>query len=236
MSDYIYELLNPIADEKEIVRLFYLHKLNREQKNIYSEMALKEAGKRLLAILEKMSTEEILDVIEEHKDEIEALRIIYNNQGEPLTYSMLKELEMKLRYVNSKFNPSLLWNTYSIVKPEYVTKFSTKEEKEALTNLIQLVRFAYNQIPRLESLYPTANKFFNLWCGQTWRNITDTQKNILKQIINYIVSNGTCTIKDIREWDRTCAAQIIQAFDSNAEVVNESLASLSQFLIYRKAS
>lgn len=73
MSDYIYELLNPIADEKEIVRLFYLHKLNREQKNIYSEMALKEAGKRLLAILEKMSTEEILDVIEEHKDEIEEI-------------------------------------------------------------------------------------------------------------------------------------------------------------------
>lgn len=174
--------------------------------------------------------------VNEHKDEIEALRIIYNNQGEPLTYSMLKELEMKLRYVNSKFNPSLLWNTYSIVKPELVTKFSTKEEKEALTNLIQLVRFAYNQIPRLESLYPTANKFFNLWCGQTWRNITDTQKNILKQIINYIVSNGTCTIKDIREWDRTCAAQIIQAFDSKADVVNESLASLSQFLIYRKAA
>lgn len=174
--------------------------------------------------------------VNEHKDEIEALRIIYNNQGEPLTYSMLKELEMKLRYVNSKFNPSLLWNTYSIVKPELVTKFSTKEEKEALTNLIQLVRFAYNQIPRLESLYPTANKLFNLWCGQTWRNITDTQKNILKQIINYIVSNGTCTIKDIREWDRTCAAQIIQAFNSKADVVNESLASLSQFLIYRKAS
>ena len=173
--------------------------------------------------------------VKEHKDEIEALRIIYNNQGEPITYAMLKDLENKLKYANNKFSTSLLWNTYSIVSPDLVTKFTTKEEKEALTNIIQLVRFAFGQIPTLDSLYPTANSYFNLWCGQLWRNISDAQKVILKQIINYIVSNGTCTIKDIREWDRTCAAQLIQAFGGNPEIVNESLSSLSQFLIYRKA-
>lgn len=194
---------------------------------IFSGFSLEEAGE---------TTKAFETYVNEHKDEIEALRIIYNNQGEPLTYAMLKELELKLKYANSKFNSTLLWNTYAIIKPELVTKFSTKEEKDALTNLIQLVRFVYNQIPRLESLYPTANSFFNLWCGKRGRDITDTQKNILKQIINYIVSNGSCTIKDIREWDRTCAAQIIQAFDSKPEVANESLASLSQFLIYRKAA
>ena len=194
---------------------------------IFSGFSLEEAGE---------TTKAFETYVNEHKDEIEALRIIYNNQGEPLTYAMLKELELKLKYANSKFNSTLLWNTYAIIKPELVTKFSTKEEKDALTNLIQLVRFVYNQIPRLESLYPTANSFFNLWCGKRGRDITDTQKNILKQIINYIVSNGTCTIKDIREWDRTCAAQIIQAFDSKPEVANESLASLSQFLIYRKVA
>ena len=194
---------------------------------IFSGFSLEEASE---------TTKAFETYVNEHKDEIEALRIIYNNQGEPLTYAMLKELELKLKYANSKFNSTLLWNTYAIIKPELVTKFTTKEEKDALTNLIQLVRFVYNQIPRLESLYPTANSFFNLWCGKRGRDITDTQKNILKQIINYIVSNGTCTIKDIREWDRTCAAQIIQAFDSKPEVANESLASLSQFLIYRKAA
>ena len=193
---------------------------------IFSGFSLEEASE---------TTKAFETYVNEHKDEIEALRIIYNNQGEPLTYAMLKELELKLKYANSKFNSTLLWNTYAIIKPELVTKFTTKEEKDALTNLIQLVRFVYNQIPRLESLYPTANSFFNLWCGKRGRDITDTQKNILKQIINYIVSNGTCTIKDIREWDRTCAAQIIQAFDSKPEVANDSLASLSQFLIYRKA-
>ena len=192
-----------------------------------SGFSLEEAGE---------TTKAFETYVNEQKDEIEALRIIYNNQGEPITYAMLKDLENKLKYANNKFSPTLLWNTYAIVSPDLVTKFSSKEEKEALTNIIQLVRFAFKQIPTLDSLYPTANSYFNLWCGQTWRNINDTQKEIFKQIINYIVSNGTCTIKDIREWDRTCAAQLIQAFGGNPEVVNESLASLSQFLIYRKAA
>ena len=70
MSDYIQELLNPSADEREIIRLFFLHKLNREQKNKYHELSLECAGKRLFSILENTPTEEILDVIEVHKGEI----------------------------------------------------------------------------------------------------------------------------------------------------------------------
>ena len=173
--------------------------------------------------------------INEHKDEIEALRIIYNNQGEPITYTMLKDLENKLKFANSKFNPTLLWNTYSLINPEVVTKFSTKEEKEAVTNIIQLVRFAFRQITTLNSLHSTANQYFNLWCGQMQRSITDTQTALIKQIVSYIASNGSCTIKDVRDWDRTYAAQLIQAF-GNPEQVNNSLVSLSQFLIYRKNS
>ena len=69
---------------------------------------------------------------EEHKDEIEALRIIYNNQGEPLTYAILKDLENKLKFASSKFNTSLLWNSYAIINPQMVKHSSTKEEKEAL--------------------------------------------------------------------------------------------------------
>lgn len=73
MSDYIYELLDPLAKNEEILRLFFLHPLNREQKNKYSDSALKSAGYRLLSILEKTSTEEILDIIELHKNEIQEI-------------------------------------------------------------------------------------------------------------------------------------------------------------------
>ena len=171
----------------------------------------------------------------EHKDEMEALRIIYNNQGEPVTYSMLKELDTQLRYVNAKFNPALLWNTYAIVRPSDVVKFTTKDEKEALTNIIQLVRFAFKHIPKLESLKGEAAKYFNLWCGQGWRGISEKQNELLGQIVNYIVSNGACTIEDIKEEDKTQAGQLVMAF-GGIDAANVALASLSQFMIYRKTA
>lgn len=181
------------------------------------------------------TTEAFEKYIIEHKDEIEALRIIYNNEGAPLTYATLKDLENKLKTENNKFNPHLLWNTYSIIKPNAVKKFSTLEEKQAITNIIQLVRFAYHQINTLDTLSSTAIQYFNLWCGQIHRNISEQQANLIKQVVAYIVSNGTCTINDIKEWDISYAAQLIRSF-GNFETADESIKSLSQFLIYRKSS
>ena len=170
---------------------------------------------------------------EEHKDEIEALRIIYNNQGEPLTYEILKDLENKLKFASNKFNTSLLWNSYAIINPQMVKHSSTKEEKEALTNIIQLVRYAFHQIERLESLYPSASQRFNLWCGQNQRPLTEEQIGVMQQVFSYIASNGYCTITEIKDNDKTQAAQLIRAFGGK-NIANEALASLSQFIIYRK--
>lgn len=173
--------------------------------------------------------------VQTHKDDLEALRIIFNNQGEPITYAMLKELDTHLRFANAKFNPALLWNTYALLRPTDVVKFTTKDEKDALTNLIQLVRFAYRHITRLESLKGDAAKYFNLWCGQAWRGLSPAQNNLLQQVVNYIVTNGSCTIEDIKDEDKTRAGQIIQAF-GGLEQADRVLASLSQFMIYRKTA
>lgn len=170
-----------------------------------------------------------------HQDEIEALRMIYNNDGEPLTYYVLKDLENKLKLANNKFRSSRIWNSYSVVNPQSVKKHTTKEEKEALTNIIQLVRFANHQIERLESLYPLAQQRFNLWYGQMQRSVTESQIAVIRQIVDYIASNGACTIKDIIDDDKTRAAQLISAFGGRAEA-DKALASLSKFLLYRKTS
>lgn len=171
----------------------------------------------------------------ENRDDIEALRMIYNNEGEPLTYSLLKDLENKLKLANNKFQTSRLWNCYSIINPQSVKKHTTKEEKEALTNIIQLVRYANHQIETLESLYPSAQQRFNLWYGQVQRSVTESQIAIVRQIVDYIASNGACTIKDIIDDDKTRAAQLIKAFGGKIKV-DEALASLSKFLLYRKTA
>ncbi len=183
----------------------------------------------------KSTTEAFEDFCKEHSDEIEALRIIYNNEGEPITYSMLKDLENKLKMANNHFTSKQLWNSYAILNPNSVRRSSTKEESDALTNIIQLVRFALHQIERLDSVVSTSKQYFNLWLGQNQREITDKQREVISRIVDYIASNGACTIKEIREDDATQAAQMIRAF-GNMQKANEALHSLYTFVVLRKAA
>lgn len=175
---------------------------------------------------------------DEHKDEIEALRIIYNNDGAPITFKMLKDLQTRMKAFNNKFTIANLWHSYSVVDINNVVVYNgadQKNEKEALTNLIQLVRFAWHKIARLESLCTGAQQRFNLWFGQMQRDITADQIKLMRQIVDYIAANGTCQISDIKDYDKTFAAQLISEY-KGLDKANEALESLSRFIIYRKAA
>lgn len=178
----------------------------------------------------RASTKAFEEYVENHKDEIEALRIIYNNKGEPITYAMLKDLEEKLYSVNSRFNARLLWNAYAITNPKDVVPLKDGNEKDALTNLIQLVRYALRSISELRSLPSLAAQRFELWCGQNQRPLTDGQREIMKQIVGYIVANGAYTNHELREENITVFAQLVQSFGS-ADAVDEVLGSLSGWLL-----
>lgn len=181
------------------------------------------------------TTEAFEEFCREHTDEIEALRIIYNNEGEPITYSMLKDLENKLKMANNHFSSKQLWNSYAILNPNSVRRSTTKEESDALTNIIQLVRYAFRQIERLDSVISTSKQYFNLWLGQNQREITDKQREVISRIVDYIASNGACTVRDIREDDATHAAQMIRAF-GNMQKADDALRSLYTFVVLRKAA
>lgn len=183
----------------------------------------------------KDTTEAFEAYVTEHADEIEALRILYNHTGEPITYSLLKDLENKLKMQNHKFNIPMLWNTYSLVSPNTVQTFKRKDEKEALTNLIQLARYAYKQIEKLDSVSTTAAQYFNLWCGQRNNEKTQEQIDVMRQIVDYIVANGACSVKEIREDDKTRAAQLIKAFGGKDQA-NAALNTLFKYIVYRKTA
>ena len=183
----------------------------------------------------KNTTEAFEKFCREHSDEIEALRIIYNNEGEPITYSMLKDLENKLKMADNHFTSKQLWNSYAILNPNSVRRSTTKEESDALTNIIQLVRYAFRQIERLDSVVATSKQYFNLWLGQNQREITDKQREVISRIVDYIASNGACTVKDIREDDATHAAQMIRVF-GNMQKADDALRSLYTFVVLRKAA
>jgi type I restriction enzyme R subunit len=176
------------------------------------------------------TTQAFEEYVNEHRDEIEALRIIYNNTNEPITYALLADLRYKLLSADTRFAPLRLWSSYSIIADGKVVKLQTQTERESLTNLIQLVRYAFKIIPELRSLHTFTSQRFELWCGQIQRPLTETQKEIMKQIVGYIVTNGAYTNNELREENINVFAQLVQSFGST-EKANEMLGSLSGWML-----
>lgn len=176
------------------------------------------------------TTAQFEQYISEHKDEIEALRIIYNKQGEPLKYQMLDDLRSKLLLANSHFKHELLWNHYSILAPVQVSKLSGKNERDALTNLIQIVRYAFKQNTELRSIPAMAAARFELWCGQAQRPLSPAQKELMKGLVAYIAANGSYDTQTLAEEDTTMFAQMVQAFQP-PQLLNDMLRTLSRFIL-----
>jgi type I restriction enzyme R subunit len=176
------------------------------------------------------TTQAFENYVNTHKDEIEALRIIYNNRKEAINYDTLQDLRAKLLSADSRFSMLRLWNSYSVTQTDRVVKLKPETDRDCLTNLIQLVRFAFRIIPELKSLPSRAEQYFNLWCGQNQRPLTKEQKLILKEIVSYIVANGTATGDDVRKEDTQRYARLLQSFGSPG-IVNKTLESLNEWLL-----
>lgn len=175
--------------------------------------------------------------IQTHKDDIEALQIIYS--GNPLNREMLEDLVATLQNANARFEPHRLWNSYALVQPEKVKHFNSKEreQRNLLTNIIQLVRFAYKQTNRLDTLSATANQYFNLWCGQAQRSLTQEQIDIFRHVKDYIVANGSCNIGEYMELDGDSESEtafLLQSIGKNA--LHEHLNTLAKFIIYQRTA
>ena len=236
------DINEPNTERKELIKEFsnnyaareYLCELNAgyvrtlipgEDNLISKGFTLEEAQQAVSAFEKYVNT---------HRDDIEVLQLIYS--GKPINRTMLEELSKTLQKANMQFEPHRLWNSYALVQPDKVKHFKSeeREQRNLLTNLIQLVRYAYHQIERLDTLYSAASQYFNLWCGQVQRDLTEDQKSIFAHIKDYIVANGSCTIEDYRAVDEANTARLILTMGRSK--VLDSIRTLSQFIIYQKTA
>ena len=180
----------------------------------------------------KETVSQFEEYVQTHRDEEEALRIIADNTGEPITYAMLEDLKRKFLNANSQFSIDNLWHSYKVLNQGTVVPFKDKTEQEALTNLIQLVRFSLNMISELRSLVSLASQRFELWCGQNQRDtLSDAQRYIAGEITNYVVSNGFCSKDALRVTQGpSFLIQAKKAFGT-MENVDKIILSLSSFML-----
>ena len=207
----------------EMQRGYYTYTPDKEDEVIYKGFS-KESARSLIESFEKY--------LKDNKDSIEALRIIYNSENTVITYSMLSELRDKLTSTNGLFTPFHLWSNYKLLDDDgVVEEFDKKQNVNALTNLIQLVRFAYGKTAELTSLFTGYLQRFNLYCGQVQRTLTDEQKEIMRQIAVYVVNEGAFSLPELNSFDTDLWRRGITGFGNNAKVLSVEIQQLSRFIL-----
>lgn len=168
--------------------------------------------------------------LEENKDKVEALRIIYNSEDIVITYSMLTDLYGKLLNQNKEYKPSVIWNYYKVLDSDgKVEELDTKYNVNALTNLIQIARYAYKKSGNLTSLYGGFLQRFNLFCGRSQRILTLEQKEIMKKVAEYIVEQGSISTNELNVVDTDLWRQGITNF--GIENFKTEIGILSKFIL-----
>lgn len=223
-KNLIFCLMSNLSARKkllEMLRGYYAVTPEKEDEVIYKGFS-KETAKSFIANFEQY--------LNNNADKIEALRIIYNSEDTVITYSMLTELQDKLIAENGQFTPYYIWKNYKILDIDgNVEEVDTKQNIKALTHLIQLVRYAYRKSNKLVSLIKGYSQRFSLYCGQAQRKLTDDQKEIMKQIADYIIEEGAISIKDLNAFDTDLWRKGIKNF--SAPVLSEEIITLAKFIL-----
>ena len=182
----------------------------------------------------KESARSFIDSFEQYlnqnADSIEALRIIYNSEDAVITYSMLSTLQDKLIAKNRLFTPYVIWSNYKLLDTDgNVDDLDVKQNINALTHLIQLVRYAYKKSDGLKSLLKGYSQRFTLYCGQVQRTLTKDQQEIMRQIGDYIINEGTISVMDLNSVDTDLWRKAVTSF--GVPGLETEIVELSKFIL-----
>ena len=166
----------------------------------------------------------------ENKDSIEALRIIYNSEDTVIMHSMLMELRDRLLAESRQFGVYQIWKNYRLLDEQGdVETLDGKANVNALTNLIQIVRYAYKKNQKLTSLINCYAQRFSLYCGQNQRVLSEEQKDIMQQIADYVINDGAISVIELNEIDTELWKKAVKNF-GGATLASE-IHTLSKFIL-----
>lgn len=220
----ISSLISNIAARKKLLEMQRGYILNTEEdpdEVIYAGFS-KETAKSFIENFEKY--------LNDNKDSIEALRIIYNSEDTIITHEMLSELRDRLLAESRQYGVYQIWKNYKVLDTEgNVDDLDVKTNVNALTNLIQIVRYAYGKNQKLTSLINGYAKRFSLYCGQQQRILTEDQVEIMRQIAEFVINDGAISVKELNEIDTDLWRKGVTSFGGKA--LAEEMQALSRFLL-----
>jgi len=216
-------LMNNIKARNKLIEMQkgYSVSIQDEDKVIYAGFS-KETAKDYIDNFEKY--------INDNKDSIEALRIIYNSEDTVITHKMLVELRDRLISENRQYGVYQLWKSYKVLDEEgNVDELDIKHNVNALTNLIQIVRFAYGKNQKLTSLVVGYAQRFSLYCGQNQRVLTEDQVDIMKSIAEYVINDGAISAPELNLVNTDLWRRGVVSF--TAPVLDTEMQIMAKFLL-----
>ncbi len=132
--------------------------------------------------------------IQQHKDEITALQILYNRPTKaPLTFEDLKSLADALHAPPYLISESVLWQAYAALdKTKGEGKVRGANTRHILTDLVSLVRYAMHQENELVPYPEKVMTNFRAWMAQQQageQGFTDEQRWLLEKMAEHIAGN-----------------------------------------------
>ena len=220
----IHDLISNVPARKKLMEMQrgYVVTTGEEPDQIIYAGFSKETAKKFIENFEKY--------LEENKDSMEALRIIYNTEDTLITRSMLQELRDRLLSESRQYGARQIWKNYKVLdETGNVEELDTKANLHALTHLIQIVRYAYKKNQKLTSLINGYAKRFSLYCGQAQRELTEEQKDVMRQVAQFVIQDGALTPTELNVIDTNLWRRGIRNF--GVAGLAEEMQSLARFLL-----
>ena len=136
--------------------------------------------------------------IEENKDELTALQIIYSKPygKRHLTYEQIKQLAEAIRKPPYLLTTENIWQAYEQLEK---SKVKGAGPKKLLTDIISLIRFAIGESNVLEPFAEIVDARFNIWLSEQEREgkrFTPEQKDWLMMIKDHIATSLSISMED----------------------------------------
>ena len=223
-KNLVNELISNIIVRNKVLELYKGYRVSfgdNQDEIIYKGFSI-ESAKPFIENFEKY--------INSHIDEIEALRILYNENNDIITYDMLVDMKEKLMNENSLFKPYSIWTNYQVLDNKNVEVLDTKYNVNALTNYIPLCNYAMKKSNRLTSLFGQYLKRYNLYLGMSQRTLNVEQESVMKRISEYIINDGAITSEELNAIDADLWRNGINAF-KNIKLLSNEMSTLAKFIL-----
>ena len=169
--------------------------------------------------------------IEENKDELTAIQIIYNRPyGQRyLTYQQVQQLAQVLEKPPHRFTKEELWRAYKQLDQ---SKVKGAGPHKLLTDIISLVRFAIGETAILEPYKETVNRRFQGWLNNQDKEFSREQVAWLEMIKDHIATSLHIEMDDFEDIPFQAKGGTIKvyqlfgdALDTILETLNKQLAA-----------